>query len=245
MPSQLTAHFCTCVVTSLEFVIAHAWNLCMLWVTSRKLTVTVCREDVMRSEKQGHCSLLLPFAVCGAQTRKHANGFTQVTLPWRKQGWSDGRQRGRGQLRRCDDVSRRSWLAQITAVSVCVCVRGRERVGFCALPLSSMSSCQNKLITITGAKAGIQKFISSTICIASLSSQSVCVCVLGRAGCRHSEPLLPAPRHGSSPVAELKCSPSLSWRFGLRCNSCSKNCGLRSRDWQLLQQRHDRQGERL
>lgn len=117
------------------------------------------------------CYLLL----CAA--RKHANGFTQVTSPWRKQGWSDGRQRGRGQLRRCDDVSRRSWLAQITAVSVCVCVCLRGRVGFCALPLSSMSTCQNKLITITGAKAGIQKFISSTICIASLSSQSVCVCV--------------------------------------------------------------------
>ncbi len=40
-----------------------------------------------------------------------------------------------------------------------------------------MSLCQNKLITITGAKAGIQKFISSTICIVSLSSATVCVCV--------------------------------------------------------------------
>ncbi len=71
-----------------------------------------------------------------------------------------------------------------------------------------MSSCQNKLITITGAKAGIQKFISSTICIVSLSSATQCVwvcvcvcvcsrspvmCVLGTTRCRHSNPLLPAP----------------------------------------------------
>lgn len=133
---------------------------------------------------------------------------------------------------------------------VCVCARM-----ICSFPLSSMSSCQNKLITITGAKPGIQKFISSTICIVSLSSATVCmcvcspvICVFGTARCRHSNQhsyLLLCHGFSSPCVVELKCSPSLCWRFELQRDSCSKNSSLRSRDWQLLQQRHDRQGEKL
>lgn len=177
-----------------------------------------------------------------------ANEFTQVASGRRKACWKDNRPE-RSEEVWWAAVSRRPFgLDPCTVhVGVCVCTC----VWFCSFSSSSMSSCQNKRITFAGAKAGIQKFISSTICIDSLYSATmrVCVCVC----IWHSllQALKPTPTCFSvmvflrSCVAELKCSPSLCWRFELQHDSCSKNSSLRSRVWQLLQQRHDRQGEKL
>lgn len=107
--------------------------------------------------------------------------------------------------------------------SLCVCVH----IWFCPFPLSSMSSCQNKLITITGAKAGIQKFISWTICIVWLCSAAVRE--PGAARCRLSNHsyLFPVMVPLPSCVVELKCSPRSA-----ECLSCGVIHVQRTRVWE-------------
>lgn len=134
-------------------------------------------------------------------------------------------------------VSRRLCLAS-TAVCVCVFVRvGDAHMIRCLL--TSMSLCQNKLITITGANAEIQKFISSTICIVPLVCVYVCVC--SGTPLASLQALKPTRTCYSvmvsfplvwwikmPPTLLLSSSSSLCWRFGLWCDSCLKHSSLRS-----------------
>lgn len=64
---------------------------------------------------------------------------------------------------RCDELLSAGDCVRLRSVCVCACMR--VCVCLCARTyvhlLSFMSLCQNKLIMITGAKAGIQKFIST------------------------------------------------------------------------------------
>lgn len=140
--------------------------------------------------------------------------------PRRIAGCKDNRQLGRERLKRCDKLLSAGDCVGLR--SVCVCVRMSVCAHtICSFPLPSMSLCQNKLITITGAKAEIQKFISSKICIVSLSffCDRVCACVPVPALCVCLAPLAAGTQthsylllcHGffSPCVVELKCPPSL------------------------------------
>lgn len=99
-----------------------------------------------------------------------------------------------------------------------------------------MSLHQNKLITVTGAKAEIQKFISSTICIVSLCSTTVCFCLCVfwhtasfAAGTQTHSYLQLCHVFFSSCVVKMPPPPSPPPRSaeGLS-SSCSKRSSLRS-----------------
>lgn len=161
---------------------------------------------------------------------------------YRTAAWNRRRQR----WKRCDKPLSAGdcvWLHCCLLAPVCVYDAHMIR---CLL--TSMSLRQNELINNTGAKAEIQKFISSTICIVPLCSTTecahacACVCVCFGTPLALLQALKPTRTCYSVMVSfplvwwikmphtlpPSSSSSSLCWRFELWCDSCSKHSSLSS-----------------